>query len=216
MMVLRISHYVPRRYPTRRVDSFLQEVRMATSTPAAALSPEQVAEYEQWGYLIVREAFGRDEIEALAREADQLLERRELIDVKNIRCRWQNHVETGECLFECFDPVIDIGPVCRRVAHDPRILGPLAAIYGDEACLFKDKLIFKPPGAKGYGLHQDYIGWNDFPRRFVTVLVAIDPADSDNGATEVFPGVSSARLSVANRRRISRGASGQRWTSRPV
>jgi ectoine hydroxylase-related dioxygenase (phytanoyl-CoA dioxygenase family) len=162
---------------------------MATSIPATGLSPEQVAEYERLGYLIVRDAFGRDEIEALAREADQLLERSELIDVKNIRCRWQNHVETGECLFECFDPVIDIGSVCRRVAHDARILGPLAAIYGDEACLFKDKLIFKPPGAKGYGLHQDYIGWNDFPRTFVTVLVAIDPAGSDNGATEVFPGV---------------------------
>ena len=162
---------------------------MTTSIPAAGLSPEQVAEYEQLGYLIVRDAFGRDEIEALAREADQLLERSELIDVKNIRCRWQNHVETGECLFECFDPVIDIGSVCRRVAHDARILGPLAAIYGDEACLFKDKLIFKPPGAKGYGLHQDYIGWNDFPRSFVTVLLAIDPADSDNGATEVFPSV---------------------------
>jgi 2-aminoethylphosphonate dioxygenase len=37
-------------------------------------------------------------------------------------------------------------------------------------------------------LHQDYISWESFPESFVTVIVAIDPADAPNGATEVFPG----------------------------
>jgi ectoine hydroxylase-related dioxygenase (phytanoyl-CoA dioxygenase family) len=37
-------------------------------------------------------------------------------------------------------------------------------------------------------MHQDYIAWDSFPRSFLTVLVAIDPADDENGATEVFPG----------------------------
>ena len=64
----------------------------------------------------------------------------------------------------------------------------LAALYGDEACLFKDKLIFKPPGMKGYGLHQDWIAWPGFPESFLTVLVPLDPAGVDNGCTEVFPG----------------------------
>jgi ectoine hydroxylase-related dioxygenase (phytanoyl-CoA dioxygenase family) len=54
--------------------------------------------------------------------------------------------------------------------------------------MFKDKLIFKPPGSLGYALHQDYISWKSFPTSFVTVIVAIDPSDADNGATEVFPG----------------------------
>jgi 2-aminoethylphosphonate dioxygenase len=65
----------------------------------------------------------------------------------------------------------------------------LAELYGEEACLFKDKLIFKPPAAMGYGLHQDYIAWPGFPRSFVTVLVPIDRADEENGCTEVFPGL---------------------------
>jgi uncharacterized protein (DUF1501 family) len=75
-----------------------------------------------------------------------------------------------------------------RVARDPRILEPLTAIYGDGACLFKDKLIFKSPGTSGYKLHQDYISWTSFPTSFVTVIVAIDPADRESGATEVFAG----------------------------
>jgi 2-aminoethylphosphonate dioxygenase len=64
----------------------------------------------------------------------------------------------------------------------------LADLYGEPACLFKDKLIFKPAGVKGYGLHQDWIAWPGFPRSFLTVLVPLDPATRDNGCTEVFPG----------------------------
>jgi 2-aminoethylphosphonate dioxygenase len=54
--------------------------------------------------------------------------------------------------------------------------------------VFKDKLIFKAPGAQGYNLHQDYISWKSFPTSFLTAIVAIDSADASNGATEVFPG----------------------------
>ncbi len=64
----------------------------------------------------------------------------------------------------------------------------VSALYGEPACLFKDKLIYKPPGAVGYALHQDYISWPRFPRSFVTLLLPIDPANDVNGATEVFPG----------------------------
>jgi hypothetical protein len=160
----------------------------SVASRSGALSPFQLRHYQTQGYLVVRGVFSTDEIAAAAEEAEALLGRRDLITSDNIRCRWQPHVETGECLFETFDPVIDIGPVCARLAGDPRILEVLAGIYGGEAYLFKDKLIFKPPGARGYDMHQDYISWPSFPRTFVTVLVAIDPAGRDNGCTEVFPG----------------------------
>ena len=115
-------------------------------------------------------------------------EHERLKSTKNLRCRWQNNVFTGECTFETFDPVIDLGPVCDRLAHHPRLLGLLAILYGEPACLFKDKLIYKPPGVKGYGLHQDWIAWQGFPRSFLTVLIPFDHADRDNGCTVVYPG----------------------------
>lgn len=164
---------------------------MLTLAPRT-LSAQQLEQYHAQGFLVLRALFSAAEIAALSTEAERLLERHDLIDSANIRCRWQNHVETGACLFECFDPVVDIGPACARTARDPRILEPLASIYGERAALFKDKLIFKPPGARGYNLHQDYIGWPGFPRSFITVQVAIDAADADNGATEVFGGYHQA------------------------
>jgi ectoine hydroxylase-related dioxygenase (phytanoyl-CoA dioxygenase family) len=61
---------------------------------------------------------------------------------------------------------------------------------GERAHLFKDKLIYKPPGAKGYDLHQDIpANWPSFPQTFHTVLIPIDPMTTDNGCTVVYPGV---------------------------
>lgn len=144
------------------------------------------AEYEESGYLIVRNLFGEDEVAAAAAEADELLKRTDLIDTGNIRCRWQPHVQTGDCLFETFDPVLDLAPICGGLATDDRLLRLLGDLYGEPACLFKDKLIFKPPGAKGHGLHQDFIAWPGFPRSFLTVVVPLDPCNKANGCTEVF------------------------------
>ncbi len=152
------------------------------------LKAEQRDFYHEQGYLVLREFFPAALMAQAAEEADVLLQRHDLIANNNLRCRWQINVHTGAREFETFDPIIDLAPVCARIADDARLLDVLAALYGEEACLFKDKLIFKPPGAKGYGLHQDWIAWPNFPRSFLTVLVPFDRTAADNGCTQVFPG----------------------------
>src|SRR6516164_339433 len=92
------------------------------------LTSSQLEDYRERGYLILRQLFSPFEIAALVLEAERLLERRDLIHTDNIRCRWQPHVVTDECLFETFDPVIDIGPVCGQLARDPRILALVSDI----------------------------------------------------------------------------------------
>ena len=161
---------------------------MTTHAATALIDATQVAQYHADGFLVVRQVFSADRIAELDAEAARLQQRTDLIDTNNIRCRWQNDVNTGECRFDCFDPVIDLSAVCERTARDPRLLDIVGALYGERACLFKDKLIFKAPGTVGYKLHQDYISWTSFPTTFLTAIVAIDPADAANGATEVFSG----------------------------
>jgi ectoine hydroxylase-related dioxygenase (phytanoyl-CoA dioxygenase family) len=161
---------------------------MTTHASVGTINTVHASQYRAEGYLMVRQVFSADEIAWLEAEADRLRQRSDLIDTDNIRCRWQNDVDTGECRFDCFDPVIDLSAVCERTARDPRLLDIVGTLYGEPACLFKDKLIFKSPGTLGYKLHQDYISWKSFPTSFLTVIVAIDAADENNGATEVFPG----------------------------
>ena len=162
---------------------------MNATTGDIAAAPSLREPYDRDGYVVVRGLFAPAEVAAAAAEADSLLERfAHLKDVRNLRCRWRTHVFTGECTFETFDPVCDIAPVARGLALDPRLLTLLAELYGEPACLFKDKLIFKPPGVEGYGLHQDWIAWSGFPRSFLTVLLPLDTSDRDNGCTVVYPG----------------------------
>src|SRR5262245_40592506 len=118
---------------------------------------ENAERYAEDGFVIVRGMFSAEEISALDQGAARLLQRTDLVDINNIRCRWQNHFQTHECRFDCFDPVIDLSPTCESVARSAKMLEFIGWFYGERACLFKDKLIFKPPGAEGYRLHQDYI-----------------------------------------------------------
>ncbi|QEL14564.1 phytanoyl-CoA dioxygenase family protein [Limnoglobus roseus] len=146
--------------------------------------------WERDGFVIARGVFSPEEIQAAAADADRVeREFKHLVSTQNRRCRWQDNVFTGECQFDAFDPIIDLSPACAALARDPRLLSLLNDLYGEPAFLFKDKLIFKHPGAKGYALHQDWIAWGDtFPRSFLSLLVPLDPADEENGCTIVYPG----------------------------
>ena len=106
--------------------------------PPTFVSAEQVRQYHEDGFLVVREVFSANEIAALAAEADTLFARQELIDKQNIRCRWQDHAETKECRFDCFDPVSDLSPAIGRFARDSRLINLLTVLYGEPAHLFKD------------------------------------------------------------------------------
>jgi len=154
-----------------------------------ALTSAQRDQYQRDGYLVLRGGFAPAEIAEMSREADRLLGRTDLMFDENMRARFKPHIETGAKLFEVFDPFLDLAPVCNRYVLDRRILDPLASIYGEEACLFKDKLIYKAPGSEGAHLHQDYIAWPRFPKSFLTVVLAIDDFGEDNGCTEVYPGI---------------------------
>jgi 2-aminoethylphosphonate dioxygenase len=162
---------------------------LLTSVPTRrTLSESQVAFYKDEGYLILRSVFSRNEIGALAIDVDRVrAERVDLIDANNMRARFKPHHRTNEMRFEVFDPIADLSPLARAVTRDRRILDVLHDLYGEPAEVFKDKLIYKPAGATGETLHQDWISWPGFPESFLTVLVPIDPFTAESGPTEVFP-----------------------------
>lgn len=163
---------------------------MTSSNCETSLSTQALHNYESQGFTVLKQLFSASEIAELQEESDRLLtDFADLISPGNLRCRYMPHFQSGESLFEVFDPVNDLSPVCERFTSDVRIVTAVEAIYGESACLFKEKLIFKPPGAQGYNLHQDIpFGWAGFPRTFLTVMIPIDPSTQWNGCTEVFSG----------------------------
>ncbi|MCC7493896.1 MAG: phytanoyl-CoA dioxygenase family protein [Fimbriimonadaceae bacterium] len=151
------------------------------------LTTEQVEQWRAQGYLHLPAVFTAAEVAAMHAECDRLLAS-ELVHDDNLRTRFRGHPTLGKVV-EKFDPVTDVSPVFAAVAQDPRILDPLRRLYDDEPLLFKDKVIFKPPGAAGYAVHQDWTWWQVFPpQNLASVMVAIDAADAANGVLELAPG----------------------------
>lgn len=144
--------------------------------------------YEQ-GFVVLRGFLSQPTIAALVQEAVGLQsDSKNLIARNNLRCRYRAHHVSGELLFECFDPVVDIAPRIKDTAMCDPLRKVLQAIYGGPGCLFKDKLIFKPPGALGYPLHQDFMAWTGFPKSFLTVVIPLDAATEENGCVVVYSG----------------------------
>jgi len=100
------------------------------------LEAAAIRQYVEDGFVIIRGVLSAGEVSELDAEADRLYRRSDLIDSDNIRCRWQNHIETGECRFDCFDPVIDLSPACERIARS-MLLDLVGQLYGEPACLFR-------------------------------------------------------------------------------
>jgi len=157
--------------------------------PAApVLGRDELRRYRAEGFLVVRGLLTADEVARVAADADALRARADLIHPSNLRCRFQPHFASGEHLLEAVDPVVEVSPAIDAIARDPRVVGLVSAVLGAPALLFKDKLIFKPPGSNGYALHQDFISWPGFPRTFTSVALAIDPSTIENGCIEAYAG----------------------------
>lgn len=156
---------------------------MTTTMPV--LTADQIRTWEDTGYLHLPGLLPASEIAAIAAAIDALPERhRDLIDPDNTRFEF-----TDGKIWK-WDPVTDLCPEIAALARDPRILDAVAALYeGRAPVLFKDKLICKPAGSRGNGLHQDYTWWQGFPTSLLTVTISIDAGTRANGCTEIYPGM---------------------------
>src|SRR5688500_8949999 len=106
---------------------------------SATIAPSPSELQDQWreeGFVVVRGMFAAEEMAELSDEAWALTKRVDLIDKLNLRCRFQSTFDETDCLWETFDPVIDLAPVCRRFALDERLMETLALLYGEPAELF--------------------------------------------------------------------------------
>ena len=103
--------------------------------------------------------------------------------------QWRGHVDHGT-VADRLDPAFPLSDELRALCGDPRLVRLAEAALRQPAVLFKDKLITKRSGTRGYELHQDWPYWARFGApadHFVTLQIAIDPSDEANGALEVWP-----------------------------
>ncbi|MBC8103812.1 MAG: phytanoyl-CoA dioxygenase family protein [Cytophagales bacterium] len=169
-------------------------IRAAAPSEIAGASGDQIKEYQEKGYLVVRGLFSPGEAASWSEEAERLLHS-DLVSPENIRTPFRMSSREYP---ERIDPVVDISPLFSELVRDSRITRLVQDLFEDTPLLFKDKLIFKLPGVEGYTMHQDQAWWQLCPPSdILSVSIAIDSASAANGSIALYPGYHHAMLTPA-------------------
>lgn len=150
------------------------------------LSDEQISEFKKNGYILIKQFCSSTEIEKLYQTAieDSAL-RNNVLDLND-----QSGKKTKLSLW--FTPGDDVFGYLTR---SQRMVNVVAPLLDSEApvCHFHSKLMQKEPKVGGaWEWHQDYGYWYKnqfmFPDQLLSVMVALTPANKENGCLQVIKG----------------------------
>jgi ectoine hydroxylase-related dioxygenase (phytanoyl-CoA dioxygenase family) len=89
----------------------------------------------------------------------------------------------------------------RDLICNGTVVEALAALFGEPAVLFKEKVNYKQPGGGGFAPHQDAAAYR-FVDHHISCMVPLDAATEASGCLWVAPGYERGRLPTDHRGRI--------------
>ena len=151
--------------------------------PTHALTPSR-EQFEREGYVIFRDVLDADLI-GEAREHVTWLQRQH----PNLRPEQLGHT------------LMTDDPFWVRLVGDDRLLDIAAQFIGPDIALFASHYISKPPrDGQPVLWHQDGSYWPLDPMEVVTLWLAVDDADRENGCMRVIPGTHTMDLQEMKKR----------------
>lgn len=158
-----------------------------STTPdlARSLQPEQLAFFQENGYLHLRHWFSPTRVEELRSWAQ------ELMDWPETPGKWMKYFESTPtlarqlCRVENF---LTYHEGWAALLCGDSITSLVSALMDEPAVLYKEKMNVKLPGGAGFGAHQDAPAFTTFGQTYhITLMLSIDPSFPDNGCLEMVP-----------------------------
>lgn len=155
--------------------------------PDAPITAQQADQFDRDGFLIMKNVFSADEIEALMAESAALRNgERELMDDSVVTEPGSDEVRTVFKLPEQ-------SPLFNRLARDRRFAGVARFLLGDEIYVHQSRLNYKPGfTGKEFYWHSDFETWHaedGMPRmRAVSASLLLTDNDALNGPLMLMPG----------------------------
>lgn len=169
------------------------------------MTPEQKDFFAENGYLVIENAYDRDSVKKMRREADFILE---LILNSSIHSGRTSHrldattTHDGETMVRKIQPIDDLSRYLHEIATGETLLGPMREMMGDEPILMEEKLNYKQPMGKAlegirahpqgdaFPIHQDwaYYAHNGYPQSIISSAICLDDCTEENGPLRIWPG----------------------------
>ncbi len=154
--------------------------------PFTALTAEQVAQFDEQGYVVVPDlvdpgtlAAVRDEIDGYEAEVDGLLQQ---------AGGRVSIAESGAITFATH--LVTRSEQLRQLARHPRIVGICGDLVGPDVHLYWDQAVYKKPEKpRRFPWHQDNGYAFVEPQQYLTVWLALTDATEENGCPCVAPGL---------------------------
>uniref|UniRef100_A0A0G4GKQ9 Fe2OG dioxygenase domain-containing protein n=1 Tax=Chromera velia CCMP2878 TaxID=1169474 RepID=A0A0G4GKQ9_9ALVE len=149
------------------------------------LSADEIAAYHRDGMLVVRNFFSKEEEAVVVRATNDI---QNFPEEKGKQMIYFETTPSGErrlCRTENYIPYHSE----LKALFEGKLVDAVADLLGEPAVLFKEKINYKFPGAKGFGAHQDSPAYKEFPQKTIlTAMVSADPSTIENGCLEMVRG----------------------------
>jgi ectoine hydroxylase len=156
-------------------------------TPAAPLSRDQAAHFDECGYLVLDDLLGEAEVAALQVEARRLLASPDALEPETVIC------EPGGAEVRSIFRVHGQSGLMGRLAADERLAGVARFLLADDVYVHQSRLNYKPGfHGKEFYWHSDFETWHvedGMPRmRALSMSVLLAENTPHNGPLMLVPG----------------------------
>ncbi len=164
----------------------------STSDTAARplISPAQVAQFQTDGFCVVENLYAPGEIDAIEAFFEDFKGLGLTVYGSGLKF---DEVDPAKMQLRAMHPHRHSERVKQWAIH-PRVTAVLTSLLGRDSLLAQTMYYFKPPGAKGQGMHQDNFYVLAAPATGIAAWTAIDDSTIDNGCLVVVPGTNRSAI----------------------
>jgi ectoine hydroxylase-related dioxygenase (phytanoyl-CoA dioxygenase family) len=154
--------------------------------PFRALEADQVAQFDEQGYVVVPDLLDPASIDRVRAEVDRY-EQRMAEHLATLEGGRSAIAEAGAITFTTH--LVARSDLLRDLSRHPRIVGICADLIGPDVNLYWDQAVYKKPEKpRRFPWHQDNGYAFVQPQQYLTVWVALTDATRANGCPVVAPG----------------------------
>jgi ectoine hydroxylase-related dioxygenase (phytanoyl-CoA dioxygenase family) len=165
----------------------------AYSTKNQHFQQEEKQFFNNNGYIIVPNLFNDDDMQWIERYITEIENWPEQ-QGRTMKYFEENQPQNTPKLLNRIENFLPFHPQLNELINGERTIGYVSELLNEPAVLFKDKINFKKPGGSDFKPHQDIqAGWEKYASYFISIAIAVDETNIENGCLEIAQGNYQAR-----------------------